>query len=135
MTRTPLYQRKLTEKNYMGGTTSDNIEAAGDRLEPKQEGTLRLAFQNIHGASDLRGWIVPSETEAMEDLEIDVMGMAETNKPWSPQQKDLYDAYMRKRFRASRTVYTAAPTIFRKRELSQVLQFTHNSSTRVRRNS
>ena len=100
----------MTERSFTSGTLSENIEATGDTLIQKQEGTLRIAFQNIHGASDLRGWTVPSEIEAMEELEIDIMGMAETNKPWSPQQKALYDAYMNKRFRASRTIYTAAQT-------------------------
>ena len=99
----------MTERLFTNGTLSENIDATGDALIQKQEGTLRMAFQNIHGASDLRGWIVPSEIEAMEELEIDIMGMAETNKPWSPQQKSLYDVYMGKRFWASRTVYTAAP--------------------------
>ena len=45
----------------------------------------------------------------MEELEIDIMGMAETNKPWNNHQKSLYDAYLNKRFRSAHTLYTAAP--------------------------
>ena len=111
MTRTPLYQRKLTDKGISGSNYIKNIEAVGDTLLPKQETTLRIAFQNIHGTTDLRGYAVPSEVEALEELEIDIMGMAETNRPWSPQQKATYDAYMTKRFRSSKTLYTAAPAM------------------------
>ena len=79
MTRLPLYQRRLTEAEFTGSNTVGNIEASGDVLQPKGNGTIRIAFQNIHGATDLQGWEVPSEVEAMEELEIDIMGMAETN--------------------------------------------------------
>ena len=111
MTRAHLYQRKLTDIGISGSNCIKNIEAVGDTLLPKQDSILRIAFQNIHGTTDLRGYAVPSEVEAIEELEIDIMGMAETNRPWSSQQKALYDAYMTKRFRASKTLYTAAPAI------------------------
>lgn len=104
-----LYQRKLTDIGISGSNCIKNIEAVGDSILPKQKSTLRIAFQNIHGITDLRGYEVPSEVEAIEELEIDLMGMAETNRPWSLQQKAAYDAYMNKRFRSSRTMYTAAP--------------------------
>lgn len=86
-----------------------NIDAAGDNIGPKENGELRIAFQNIHGALDLQGWDIPSEIEVLEELDINIMGMAETNKPWSSKQKMLYNAYMGKRLRAARTIYTAAP--------------------------
>ena len=105
----PLYQRRINEAKFTGQNTVKNIEAAGDALESKVENTLRIAFQNVHGASDFRGWEAPSEIEAMEELEIDIMGMAETNRPWSKQERALYDAHMMKWFRTSRTIYTAAP--------------------------
>lgn len=98
MTRAHLYQRKLTDIGISGSNYIKNIEAAGDTLLPKQDSILRIAFQNIHGTTDLRGYAVPSEVEAIEELEIDIIGMAETNRPWSLQQKALYDAYMTKRF-------------------------------------
>ena len=104
-----LYQRKLTDIGISGSNCIQNIEAVGDSILPKQKSTLRIAFQNIHGITDLRGYEVPSEVEAIKELEIDLMGMAETNRPWSLQQKAAYDAYMNKRFRSSRTMYTAAP--------------------------
>lgn len=109
MTSVPLYQRRLTEAKLTGRNTAKNIEATGDVLQSKEHGTLRIAFQNIHGTTDLQGWEVPSEIEAMEELEIDIMGMAETNRPWSKHQRSLHNAYMQKRFRASRSNFTAAP--------------------------
>lgn len=104
------HQRKLTDKQIAGKTIVSNITATGDELQTKPENTIRIAFQNIHGVTDLRGHAVPSEIEAMDELDIDIMGMAETNKPWLKQQKDIYDSYMQKRFQGSRTIYTAAPT-------------------------
>ena len=109
MTRVPLYQRRINEAEFTGQNTIKNIEASGDELASKDENTLRIAFQNVHGATNFRGWEAPSEIEAMEELEIDIMGMAETNRPWLKQQKALYDAHMMKCFRTSRTIYTAAP--------------------------
>ena len=109
MNRVPLYQRRVNEADFTGQNTVKNIEASGDEITSKEENTLRIAFQNVRGASDSRGWEAPSKIEAMEELEIDIMGMAETNRPWSKQQKALYDAHMMKCFRTSRTIYTAAP--------------------------
>jgi hypothetical protein len=105
-----LYQRRLTDRPNSDTPVFSNIEAAGDKLTDKDRHTIRLAFQNIHGATNLRGGGIASEIDAMEELKIDIMGMAETNRPWTPEQRALHDAYMNRRFRASRTVYTAAPT-------------------------
>ena len=110
MTRLPLYQRRLTEAKFTGSSIIENIEASGDDLQPKENGVLRFAFQNIHGTTDLQGWEVPSEIEAIEEFEIDIMGMAETNRPWSTHQRSLFNAYMQNRFRSSRTNFTAAPS-------------------------
>jgi hypothetical protein len=46
--RVPLYQRRLTDAPYAGANIVNNIEAAGDEMLPKEEETLRIAFQNIH---------------------------------------------------------------------------------------
>jgi hypothetical protein len=110
MTRRP-FQRRLTDHALAGRVVLPNIDAAGDRLpNKKEEHTLRIAFQNIHGATDLQRQAIATEIEAMEELNIDIMGMAEMNKPWTPHQKALHEAYMNKRFRISRTIFTAAPT-------------------------
>ena len=45
----------------------------------------------------------------MQDLHIDIMGMAETNRPWTDEQRALHDACMNKLFQGSRTIYTTAP--------------------------
>ena len=110
MTGNTLMQQRLTDATFTGANTDKNIEAVGDTLQLKGSNILRIAFQNIHGVSDLRGHAVPSELEAMEELHIDVMGMAETNKPWTPRQRAIYDAYMQNIFHTSRTLYTAAKT-------------------------
>lgn len=103
-------QRKLTEVGAgLGLAAACNIEAVGDPLTEKGEGVLRFAFQNIHSVSDLRGLSVPNEIEAMDDLSIDIMGMAETNRPWAPSQKAIYDSYLRMRFSNAQTIYCAAP--------------------------
>ena len=109
MTRAPLFQPKITSTNIKRKNTIKNIEASGDTLEAKQNGVIRIAFQNIHGTSDLRGLAVPAEIEAIEELEIDIMGMAETNKPWTNQDKSLHDAFLNRRLKSARTLYTAAP--------------------------
>jgi len=46
----------------------------------------------------------------MQDLGIDVMGMAETNCPWNVRSRAEYDLFMNEVFRTSRTVYASAPT-------------------------
>jgi hypothetical protein len=104
------HQTRLPE-SITGKTFIPNIEAVGDPLLEKEEGILRLAFQNVHGVSGLRGLEVPSEIEAMEDLEIDIMGMAETNVVWTSEQKLRYDSYLSLRFRSAQTVYSAAPAL------------------------
>ena len=55
MTRVPLYQRRLTDRSIAKKTIIHNIEAVGDPLDDKNDTTLCIAFQNIHGATDLRG--------------------------------------------------------------------------------
>ena len=55
-----------------------------------------------------KGFDLPVEIESMSDLDIDVMGMSETNKPWTSENKHEYDMLMRSRFRQSRTIYSSA---------------------------
>lgn len=78
-----------------------NLEPAGNTLPLKSDGALRIGFQNIRGTSDLRGLSLPSKIEAIEEFEIDIMGMAETNRPWSLRQRSTYDAFMTMKFRSA----------------------------------
>ena len=38
-----------------------------------------------------KGFDLPVEIESLSDLDIDVMGMSETNKPWTLENKHEYD--------------------------------------------
>ena len=55
-----------------------------------------------------KGFDLPVEIAAMSDLDIDIMGMSETNKPWTTETKHEYDILMRSRFRQSQTIYSSA---------------------------
>ena len=87
-----------------------NLPPTGDDLLEKQNNILRFAYQNIRGTSNATGLFIPDEIDAMENLSIDVMGMSETNRPWSLEQRSSYDHMMNLRFTSSRTIYTAAPS-------------------------
>ena len=87
-----------------------NLTPAGDPLRTKPESTIRLAYQNIHGAADARGLAIPDEIDAMESLDVDIMGMSETNRPWTTEQRSTYEHMMNTRFQSSRTIFTAAPS-------------------------
>ena len=104
------YQTKLLP--YTGtNTTVPNLPPTGDEIPQEVEDTnIRFAFQNIHGVSTKLGLVVSPEIDAMSQWNISVMGMAETNRPWTAKQKSEYDFMMASHFYSSRTLYTAAPT-------------------------
>ena len=56
------------------------------------------------------GLSLPNEIEAISDWSIDIMGMPETNHPWSSKQKTDHDYMMTSRFASSRTIYTSVPS-------------------------
>ncbi len=86
-----------------------NLPSAGDNFsQSREDGTLRIAFQNIHGATLHSGLQVVPEIDTMSEWNINIMGMSETNRPWTPKQKSLYDYMMRTCFHSSRTIYTSA---------------------------
>ena len=88
-----------------------NLLPCGDTLISKSLTSkfIRFAYQNIRGATLGKGFDLPVEITAMSDLDIDIMGMSETNKPWTSQSKHEYDILMRTRFRQSQTIYSSAP--------------------------
>ncbi len=89
--------------------TYHNLPPAGDSFSSEmEEGVVRFAFQNIHGATLHSGLQISPEIDAMKEWGISVMGMSETNCPWSAQQKALYDYMMNSCFLSSRTIYTSA---------------------------
>lgn len=85
------------------------MEPSGDVLpeKPMESTYIRIGYQNIHGITWKEG--LPTEIEAMEDLGVDIMGMTETNCPWTPQSKAEYDVHMKQVFGTSRTLYGSAP--------------------------
>ena len=86
-----------------------NLPPMGDSfLRERSDGVLRVAFQNIHGAKLHTGLQVAPEIDAMQDWNIDIMGMSETNRPWTPKQKSTYDYMMGLCFHSSRTIYTSS---------------------------
>ena len=91
-------------------STHTNIDPSGDTLTPRtdSDGYIRIAYQNIHGTRSL-GLQLPTEIDAIETLGIDIMGMSETNCPWTSKTKAEYDHMMNQRFRTSRTTYSSAP--------------------------
>ena len=91
------HQGLQTNLNYhtTGNSRYDNIEPSGDRMREREESDnyIRIAFQNIRGIT--RAEDIPSEIDAMDELGIDIMGMSETNCPWTPQTKVEYDLVMK----------------------------------------
>ena len=104
-------QTKLHNTTSTGNPLHPNIEASGDYISDKSTGSIRLAFQNVRGTSTGHGLALPTEIEVIDHYGIDIMGMAETNRPWSLHQRATYDAFMTLRFHSSRTIYTAAPAL------------------------
>ena len=100
-------QSTLTPPSFTRRATP-NLAPTGDDLITKQDNIIRIAYQNIRGTSGATGLLLPDEIDAMDTLEVDIMGMSETNCPWTPAQRSAYDHMMNLRFHSSRTIYTAA---------------------------
>jgi len=99
-----------TRLEFPRSTTYPNLPPTGDTIPLEKENSLlRFAFQNIHGATTRGGLRTPPEIDAIREWNIDAMGMAETNCPWTPSQKSTYDYIMQNCFHSSRTLYTSAP--------------------------
>ena len=98
--------------NWLGGPTVCNIEAAGDplRLRTNGNGTLRVGFQNIWGADVNKGFGVDTELDAMNELQVDIQGMAEANKPWNSWNKAMYQTQLDLLYNRATVVYSSAPT-------------------------
>ena len=106
-------QSRLSAYTTKAPKSYDNIQPSGDPLleKPPDAPFLRIAYQNIRGATSGKGFELPVEITAMSELGIDIMGMSETNKPWTAGNKHEYDTLMRSCFRQSQTLYSSAPVI------------------------
>jgi len=90
--------------------TINNIPPSGDPIIDRtpSDSLLRIAYQNVRGVKTKDH--THAEIEAMQELGIDIMGMSETNCPWTVHSRTEYDLLMREVFCTSRTLYTSAPT-------------------------
>lgn len=90
----------------------ENIAPAGETLSERTygDGIIRLGFQNIRGSDLNSGLEVATEVDMMLELEVDVQGLAECNRPWTASNKATYDHMMQSIFTNPRTVYASAPT-------------------------
>ena len=112
MTRKKITRHQMRLYEFKSdGRNIANIEPSGDPLQRRKTSDkyIRLAYQNIRGVS--RTGHVNTEIEAIQDLGLDIMGMSETNCPWTIQSKAEYDLMMREMFQQSRTLYSSAPSL------------------------
>jgi hypothetical protein len=80
-------KRQTTLLNFVLQEPTKDIIPYGNSLEDKADGIWRLGFQNAHGTHltpSLRGM---EETDAMLSLQLDVLGLAETNLSWTYENK------------------------------------------------
>lgn len=102
-------QQQLTQAPISNSTTP-NIDPSGDTMQPaKDDGIIRIAFQNAHGIKLTHGLQLSDEIDVIDSWNIDIMGLAETNRPWTTQQRTDYNFKMNLRFRTTRTNFAAAP--------------------------
>ena len=103
------HQSRITEYTRIN-TTINNIPPCGDSITDRTDtdAIIRIAYQNVRGVYTRDH--THSEIEAMQDLGIDIMGMSETNCPWTTKTRTEYDLLMREVFKTSRTIHTSAPT-------------------------
>ena len=79
--------------------TAENIDPSGDPIIARtdSDGLIRIAYQNVRGIRTTN-FIIPTELETLETHGIDVMGMSETNCPWTPQAQSEFNFMMNQRF-------------------------------------
>lgn len=106
-----MHNRK-TQQHFQPPQTGTNIAPSGNPLPSRTDsnGIIRIAYQNVHGVHT-KGFSIPTELEAIESLSIDIMGMSETNCPWTPKAQSKFNFMMNQRFKSSRTIYSSSPPI------------------------
>jgi hypothetical protein len=68
------------QSNVYASSNSANPDRWGDNLQPKPPDTFRIAFQNCGGMRDEQNDLI---RHFINDFELDVLGLAETNTDWS----------------------------------------------------
>lgn len=74
-------QTLLLEHDQVGPVpTYPNLPPTGDIIpQERPDGHIRIAFQNIHGATLRTGLQLSPEIDVLSEWNIDIMGMSETN--------------------------------------------------------
>ena len=96
--RLPWAPRPLPRDDENIPLLHEKIAAYGCKIGKKEKKTYRFAFQNINGITNSRGNIGVEELGSMGDLDIDVLGLAETNINWSHDAKSSFMANASLRF-------------------------------------
>ena len=100
------------EQDIIGSVS--NLESKGDKMQLRQneDGVVRFGFQNINSIKVLRTNTLPNEIEVVHDLGIDICGYVETNRPWTSNNKGIFDMNMRRMFQnMANTQYASLPPI------------------------
>ena len=86
-----------------------NIDPSGDECVPREvgDGLVRVAYQNVRGLSSW-GLETSEEVQTMADYGMDCMGLSETKRPWTPQNKWEYNWMMKSRFGQHWTEFSSA---------------------------
>ena len=66
-------------KHFVSNAPIEDIIPYCNVLDNKADGILRLGFQNVHGTHLTPSLHGMEETDAMLSLQLDVLGLAETN--------------------------------------------------------
>lgn len=86
-----------------------NIPPAGDTLKTRIEddGIFRIGYHNIHTTTMGEGFEVAHEIDTIDELGVDMQGMSEINRPWTPGNKSQYEMMMEMMFNQSHTIYSS----------------------------
>ena len=90
----------------------ENIDPVGDHFVPRRQddGITRLMYNNVNTSTQGQGFEVNQEIDVIEEMGADIMGFSELNKPWSAENKWLYDYQLDIVFdKHAKTVYSAMP--------------------------
>ena len=91
-------QTTLTETYRETNRCTDGLlEDYGDKIGRKEEGHIRIAFQNING---IKGRINAAHEvfTTIEEKDIDILGIAETNINWTDVKRLEMNMAIRMRF-------------------------------------
>jgi hypothetical protein len=80
-------KRQTTLVNFLAEAPSEDIIPYGDVLDNKADGVWRIGFQNVHGTHLQPQMAGMEETDAMLSMQIDTLGLAETNLSWTQDNK------------------------------------------------